>query len=191
MSTHNQDRQTSTATSGLDVKRIGLPDVYSTRPRVDYGDLMARDGRADEHESEWWKYLRTAMESRGWSVAELSRQTGATGQPPISRQSIFLWKANRHTPTPESVHQIAQTLGDTYENAMRAANPRGEIVIDSMLEGLDPNDPVVQRIYKRTKDPVRRKIMLDRRRALNAMRLEQDLKEVDFEFDMLDSQHAA
>jgi len=124
------------------------------------------------------------MDSRGWSVAELHRRSGDHGEEKINKSTIFHWLAGRTIPMPDKVQQVASTFGDTYENAMRAAQPREDAPADPLLDGLDRQDPVVVRIIARAGgDRARLELMLNRRRAQLRMRLELDLAEIDFEFD--------
>lgn len=74
----------------------------------------------DSELSSWAKYLNAhTARGTGWTVARLARESA------IHRSTIFDWKRQRvgttQRVTIESVRAIAAALGDSMENALRAA----------------------------------------------------------------------
>lgn len=64
----------------------------------------------------WSAYLRRMTSRPDWSVAKLSRLSG------IARSTLFRWMAEgAEAVTIESVHRVADALGDDRANAVAAA----------------------------------------------------------------------
>lgn len=83
----------------------------------------------------------------------------------------------------DTVHLVADIVGDDRAVALRAA--AGVLIgeaeeRDPRLKGLDPADPVVQKILALDIDDELREMMLDRRREILARRHEDDLKDIEF-----------
>lgn len=71
---------------------------------------------SDGEEHEWGAYLKRMTSRPGWSVARLARESG------IHRATIFGWmKEGGESVTIGSVRAVASALGDSLENALRAA----------------------------------------------------------------------
>jgi transcriptional regulator with XRE-family HTH domain len=83
----------------------------------------------------WSAYLRRMTSREGWSVARLARESE------ISRSTIFRWIAEgAEAVTVASVIAIADALGDTRANAIRAAanlpvdrDPEVDLILNSDL----------------------------------------------------------
>lgn len=86
---------------------------YSSRWTPEYL-VRVSDGSGDNHE--WSVYLRRMTSRPDWSVARLARDSG------IHRATIFGWmREGGESVTIGSVRAIAEALGDSLENALRAA----------------------------------------------------------------------
>lgn len=147
-----------TATRYRDVADLRRPDVYPSWSRDVYScNVTPREGNEDGL-NEWARYLKGIQARPGWSVARLARSSG------IHRSTLFRWIGGEVDKiSANSARRIAEAVGDDPAIALKAAGDMLDGDTDA-LGGLDPNDPVVQKIYSLDVDEEMRGFMLDRHR---------------------------
>src|SRR5262245_7840302 len=107
------------------VRRIGRQRSFRQRWREPIVIYVIDGGDA------WSAYLKRMTRRPGWSVARLARESN------VARSTIFRWIAKgAEAVTIESVHRIADALGDDRANALKAAGnlpPERDEEVDLIL----------------------------------------------------------
>lgn len=132
--------------------------------RVHMGDGSARET--------WATYLRRMTDRPGWSVARLARESG------IHRGTIFKWISGKGGVTVASVRSIAEALGDSPTNALRAA---GSVVdkdapdyeVELVRSDTELSDPmkvrIIEMIFER-RERERAAALADTQRLIDLMK---------------------
>lgn len=140
------------------VRAVHTCNVAGQQP---YADLYALHMR-NTSGSNWATFVKAGRERKRLSQQGLA---DATGQ---HRTTIWRWENVGVRPeTAEVVTAVADALGETHDDALRAAGlalESTEAGIDPRLRGFAPNDPVVRKIMSLDVDEDMRQMMLDRHR---------------------------
>ncbi len=72
----------------------------------------------------WANFIRSARQSRGWSIEELAKRAD------VSRMTIIRWEGGATRFRPDTIQRVAAVLEVPQSDAMRAAfgdGPQGEL----------------------------------------------------------------
>lgn len=144
-----------------------------------YGGLMPQQGGKPRPPTPLMRYLKGIQDRPGWSIARVARESGGR----VSRATLFrIMMGETKRVSVDTVRLVAQVAGDDPEAVLAmAAGSLAELSDrDPRLDGLDPNDRVVQTIMALDISDERKERMLNRRRQILADRERADLEEIDF-----------
>ncbi len=177
------------ATQKLTVSEVSRTESFSCWSERVYGDLMPpRDG-TPRPPTPLSDYLKGIQERPGWSIAKVARESGGR----ISKATLFRLMAgdNKKGATIEIVRLIAQIVGDDPDTVLaRVAGSLDDETHDPRLEGLDPNDEIVQEILAQEGvSEAWRAFALERRRQILELRRQQDRQALEFELQQIRDDH--
>lgn len=160
-----------------DVANSGRDDALTRWSVHTYRGHMPQRSNHPQRPTAWMNYLRGIQNRPGWTIARVARESNNQ----ISRSALFeMMGGKTRRISVDVVRLVATIVGDDPDEVLQQVG--GSVVgttTDPRLEGLDPDDPVVQSIMNLDITETERKIMLDHRRKLVALRMEQDLAELE------------
>jgi transcriptional regulator with XRE-family HTH domain len=149
---------------------------------ITYNDVSVRNPRPWKRET-FFKYLEVEMARANPPIPHLAALAELAG---LSPSTISYWKSGKQRPTMERLAAIAEVLRKPrrelwLEAGLIDAEDLGEgvPVVDPRLHGLNPDDEVVRHIMSLDIDETRRERMLNRQRQIVALRVRQDIEEID------------